>query len=109
VPGKFEPSGLTPVIAQKYGTVPIVRGIGGLLDTVFDRDYGGRPDGERNGYVFFQPDSVGIESAMRRALGLWYDYPGEFRQLMSNGMRRDYSWNRGGADYVSIYDYIRYK
>ncbi|MEJ2686481.1 MAG: glycogen synthase [Gammaproteobacteria bacterium] len=109
VPSNFEPCGLTPVIAQKYGTVPIVRAIGGLLDTVFDRDYSAQSAETRNGYVFHQPDGGGIESALRRALGLWYQYPGEFRQLMVNGMRRDYSWNRPGADYLNVYDYVRCK
>jgi starch synthase len=109
VPSNFEPCGLTPMIAMKYGTVPIVRAIGGMLDTVFDRDYDGRPAAERNGYVFHQPDSGGIESALRRAIGLWYDYPGEFRRLMVNGMSHDYSWRRPGMDYLNIYDYIRHK
>jgi starch synthase len=109
VPSNFEPCGLTQMIAMRYGTVPIVRGIGGLLDTVFDRDYGVEPANERNGYVFYQPDPTGIESALRRAIGLWYDYPRDFRQLMVNGMRCDYSWARPGTDYVNIYDYIRYR
>jgi starch synthase len=109
VPSLFEPCGLTPMIAMKYGTVPIVRGIGGLLDTVFDRDYDSRPPWERNGYVFYQPDPPGLESALWRAIRLWYDYPQEFRNLMANGMRCDYSWNRPGADYLNIYNYIRDK
>jgi starch synthase len=45
---------------------------------------------------------------MRRAFGLWYHYPHEFRQLMINGMRYDYSWNRPAQDYLNIYDYIRH-
>lgn len=109
VPSNYEPCGLTQMIALKYGTVPIVRAVGGLTDTVFDRDYSSRPPHERNGYVFHQADHAAIESAMRRAVGLWYDYPGEFRQLMVNGMRYDYSWNRPGTDYVNIYDHIRHK
>ena len=47
--------------------------------------------------------------AMRRAIGLWYDYPQDFRYLMLNGMRYDYSWNHPGRHYVNIYDYIRHK
>ncbi len=109
VPSLFEPCGLTPMIAMKYGTVPIVRGIGGLLDTVFDRDCSSKPSWQRNGYVFYQPDRTGIESALWRAIRLWYDYPREFRELMLNGMRCDYSWNGPGADYLSIYEHIRYK
>lgn len=109
VPSLFEPCGLIQMIAMRYGTIPIVRGVGGLLDTVFDRDYGARPKWERNGYVFYQPDATGIESALWRAICLWYNYPGEFRSLMENAMHCDYSWNRPGADYVNIYEYIRFK
>ena len=86
--------GLSQLIALKYGTVPIVRAIGGLADTVFDRDYSARHPGDRNGYVFHQDDNPALESAMARAIGLWFSYPGEFRQLMLNGMRQDHSWAR---------------
>lgn len=109
VPSLFEPCGLTQMIALKYGTVPIVRAVGGLMDTVFDRDYSHRPPEERNGYVFHHADYPGIESAMHRAIGLWYGYPDEFRKLMLNGMRYDFSWNHPGQHYLNIYEYIRHK
>ncbi len=109
MPSLYEPCGLTQMIALKYGTVPIVRAVGGLVDTVFDRDYSDRPVEQRNGYVFYEPDATGLESAMRRAIGLWYSYPDEFRKLMINGMRCDYSWNKPGQDYLNIYEYIRCK
>lgn len=109
MPSLYEPCGLAQMIALKYGTVPIVRAVGGLVDTVFDRDYSDRLPHDRNGYVFHEPDAMGLESAMSRAIGLWYDYPEEFRQLMINGMKYDYSWNFPGQHYVNIYEYIRYK
>jgi len=87
----------------------VVRAAGGMIDTVFDRDYSPRPPSERNGYVFHQADNPAIESALHRALGLWFAYPGEFRQLMAGAMRSDYSWARPGQDYLNIYDYIRCK
>jgi starch synthase len=97
------------MIALKYGTVPVVRSVGGLADTIFDRDYSDRPYEQRNGYVFDHPDYQGIESALPRAFGLWYNYPEEFRRLMISGMRYDYSWNFPGRNYVNIYEYIRHK
>jgi starch synthase len=109
VPSMFEPCGLTQMIALRYGMVPIVRAVGGLTDTVFDRDYSSKPPWERNGYVFHHADYAAIESAMRRAIGLWYLYPEEFRQLIINGMRYDYSWNHPGQNYVNVYEYIRHK
>jgi len=109
VPSLFEPCGLAPMTAMRYGTVPVVRGVGGMTDTVFDRDYSARPPEERNGYVFHQSDNRAIESALRRAFGLWFDYPAGFRQLMTSAMLADYSWARPGQDYLNIYDYIRHK
>lgn len=110
VPSNYEPCGLTQMIGLKYGTVPIVRGVGGLVNTVFDRDYDqNKPVEERNGYVFYEADYHALESAMDRAIGLWYHYPEEFRQLVIQGMQCDYSWNHPGAEYVEIYDYIRHK
>jgi starch synthase len=107
MPSMFEPCGLTQMIALKYGTVPIVRAVGGLIDTVFDKDYSDKPVTERNGYVFHQADGPALESAMHRAIGLWHHHPDEFRQLMIQGMRYDYSWARPGQDYQNIYNYIR--
>ena len=52
---------------------------------------------------------MGLESALRRALGLWHHYPDQFRELLLNGMRYDYSWNHPGLDDVNIYEYIRHK
>jgi starch synthase len=110
MPSNYEPCGLTQMIGLKYGTVPIVRGVGGLINTVFDRDYdSNKPPEERNGYVFYQTDYQALESAMDRAIGLWYYYPKEFRKLVKQGMEYDYSWNDPGTQYVGIYDFIRHK
>lgn len=108
VPSNFEPCGLTQMIGLKYGTVPIVRGVGGLVNTVFDRDYDQEhlPE-QRNGYVFYQSDYAALESAMNRAIDLWYNQPDEFRQLQIQGMGYDYSWNYPGKEYLEIYDMIR--
>lgn len=109
VPSMFEPCGLTQMIALRYGTVPIVRAVGGLADTVFDVNYSDKPMEARNGYVFHQADYKGIESAMDRAIGLWYSFPDAFRNLVENGMRYDYSWNHPAQDYINIYEHIRHK
>ncbi len=106
VPSIFEPCGLAQLISLRYGTVPIVRAVGGLADTVFDRDYADMPYEYRNGYVFDNTDFPAIESAMDRAIGLWYEYPKEFRRLLSNGMAYDYSWNHPAEHYLAIYNHI---
>ncbi len=107
IPSAFEPCGLTQMIAMKYGTVPVARSIGGLACTVFDADCADKPYDERNGYTFRDFNNEGLESALHRAIGMWYSYPKYFRQLMANGMRYDYSWNHPGGHYLNIYNYIR--
>jgi len=107
VPSRFEPCGLTQLIALRYGTIPVVRAVGGLADTVFDKDHSARPLHERNGYVFKDYDNAGLESALGRAIACYNDFPNHFRDLMLNAMRSDYSWNIPGQDYLNIYDYIR--
>jgi starch synthase len=110
VPSNYEPCGLTQIIGLKYGTVPIVRGVGGLVNTVFDRDYDtDRKPEKRNGYVFYQSDFPALESAIARGIGLWYDYPKEFRKLAMQGMEYDYSWRNPAAEYVKIYERIRHQ
>lgn len=109
VPSRFEPCGLTQMIAMRYGTIPVVRNVGGLADTVFDADFAPRPYTERNGYVFNDYSPQGLESALHRAIGLWYSYPQYFRELMINAMRYDYSWNHPGQHYLNVYEMIRDK
>jgi len=109
VPSRFEPCGLTQLIALRYGVVPVVREVGGLADTVFDKDHSHRPLHERNGYVFRDYDFGGLESALGRAISCYYEYPEHFRELMKNAMRCDYSWKNPGQDYLNIYDFIRAK
>ncbi len=107
VPSQFEPCGLTQLIALRYGTIPVVRTVGGLADTVFDKDHSDRPLHERNGYRFDDYDGPGLESALGRAIDCYYQFPEHFRELMKNAMRADYSWNQPGQDYLNIYDFIR--
>jgi len=109
VPSLFEPCGLAQLLAMRYGSVPVVRAVGGLVDTVFDRDHSDKPPEERNGYVFQDPDPPGLESALSRAIGLWYDYPKEFRRLVTNGMAQDHSWAQSGHHYLGVYEHIRAK
>ncbi len=109
MPSMFEPCGLVQQIALTYGTVPIVRGTGGLIDTVYDRDHSDRPADERNGFVFEHTDHQAVESALSRAFGLWRGDPDGFHELRLNGMRRDRSWAVPAQDYLNVYDHVRHK
>lgn len=109
VPSLFEPCGLAQLIALKYGTVPVVRSVGGLADTVFDKDYASTDWEHRNGFVFNNADYQGVESALNRAISLWYSYPDDFRSLIIHGMNCDYSWNNPGQHYLNVYNMIKDK
>jgi starch synthase len=109
VPSLFEPCGLAQMIALRYGSVPVVRSVGGLKDTVFDWDFSELPRERRNGFVFEHPDHPGIESALIRAVGLWRREPALFRQLVTQGMAYDYSWHHPGRHYLNVYEFIRHK
>jgi starch synthase len=106
IPSVYEPCGLTQMIAMRYGTVPVVRNTGGLADTVFDANYSDVPFEQRNGFVFSELTTEGLESALSRGIGLWHRYPEYFRQLRTNGMNQDLSWNNPGRDYLNIYEHI---
>lgn len=110
VPSNYEPCGLTQTIGLKYGAIPVVRGVGGLVNTVFDRDYDqNHPPEERNGYVFYQSDPQALESALDCAISLYEQYPEEFKKLVVQGMNCDYSWTKPGQEYIEVYDLIRHK
>jgi starch synthase len=107
VPSMFEPCGLVPMVGLRYGTVPVVRSVGGMVDTVFDRDHSPREPEERNGYAFKHTDHRAVESALGRAFGLWSARPRDFRRLMRNSMRADHSWSQPGQQYLNVYEQIR--
>jgi starch synthase len=109
MPSMFEPCGLVQQIALTYGTVPVVRATGGLIDTVLDRDHGDHPPEQRNGFVFEHTDHRALESALGRAIRLWHADRGGFRALMRNGMRPDRSWSAPAQDYLDVYEHIRHK
>ena len=106
MPSRFEPCGLTQLIAMRYGTIPVVRAVGGLADTVFDKDFSDRPKAKRNGYVFDHGDVHAIESTLERAFTCFSEYPDAFRELIYNAMLADYSWNEPATHYRNIYEHI---
>ncbi len=107
VPSMYEPCGLTQMISLRYGTVPIVRETGGLVDTVFDLDNSGRGLNDANGYTFRDPTPLSLDYGLERAVRLWYDNPEAFNRLARNGMRCDYSWRKPSEHYENIYQYIK--
>jgi starch synthase len=99
MPSRTEPCGLTQMYALRYGTVPIVRSAGGLVDTVEPWD---PKSGRGTGFRFDTPDGTGLVWALDQALAAYGDRKG-WAKLMRNGMSRDFSWDRSAASYVSVY------
>ncbi len=104
IPSLFEPCGLTQMIALRYGTIPIARATGGLVDTVFDIDTSTKPPQERNGFSFDFPDTEGMNWALDRALACWFHDRPKWRLLMQQAMNKDFSWTRAAPEYLAIYE-----
>jgi starch synthase len=99
MPSRFEPCGLTQMYSLRYGTVPIVRSTGGLVDTVEPYD---PVTGNGTGFRFDMPDGTALIWALDQALDLWRDRAA-WRRLMRNGMERDFSWDRSARGYEELY------
>ena len=99
VPSRFEPCGLTQLYALRYGTVPLVRGVGGLADTVADL----RADpSAATGFVFDEASVEALSEALGRAAVAWRDPP-LWQSLVRRGMEQDFSWAHSAADYRALY------
>jgi starch synthase len=99
MPSRFEPCGLTQMYSLRYGTVPIVRATGGLVDTVEPWD---AATGRGTGFRFDNPDGTGLLWALDQALRAFQDREA-WERLMRNGMERDFSWDRSAEAYVEAY------
>lgn len=102
MPSRFEPCGLNQMYSLRYGTLPIVRATGGLLDTVVDL----RPDTlaahAANGFVFEATAAEALLVAIHRALEAWQNRA-LWRSLQRNAMARDFSWRASAAQYQALY------
>lgn len=103
MPSLFEPCGLNQLYSLRYGTLPLVRQVGGLADTVTDASPEALADGTATGFVFKLPDSGELMDAMRRATGLWHD-KAAWRQLQLTAMAQDFSWQRSAIRYLELYN-----
>jgi starch synthase len=99
MPSRFEPCGLTQMYSLRYGTVPIVRSTGGLVDTVEPWDPGPR---RGTGFRFDDADGTGLMWAVDQALAAWRDREG-WKQLVLNGMSRDFGWEHSARAYEDVF------
>ncbi|MGC4082749.1 MAG: glycogen/starch synthase [Vicinamibacterales bacterium] len=101
MPSLFEPCGLNQMYSLRYGTVPLVRRVGGLADTVDDY-WPGRFDA--TGFVFDDYSEWTLLNTIKRALWVYWDNKDAWRALQVNGMGKDHSWDRSAREYVKIYE-----
>jgi starch synthase len=100
MPSRVEPCGLNQLYALRYGTIPIVRSIGGLKDTVPDL---GEPDGSGRGIRFDQFSVEDAFQAVYRAATLWHEEPGALNQIRKRIMAVDSSWENALRQYAQVY------
>ena len=103
MPSRFEPCGLTQMIAQRYGSIPIVRATGGLQDTVCDYD---RSDLRPNGFVFGRYNGFAMIEAVKRSLRIYQD-PMTWQALVRQAVNSVRSWEDSAKEYELIYDQVR--
>lgn len=100
MPSRAEPCGLTQMYAMRYGTLPIVRATGGLVDTVENFVEG---QGRGTGFVFHDASAPAILHTVGWACATYYDRPAELAGLQQRAMARDFSWRRSAAEYIQTY------
>ena len=102
MPSRFEPCGLNQLYSIRYGTVPIVRRVGGLADTV--TDYAPRR-AKATGFVFEEYSAAALRHTIERALKVFKN-PARWREIQAAGMAADHSWDRSAREYVKIYERV---
>jgi len=99
MPSRYEPCGLSQMIAMHYGCVPIARATGGLSDTIQDPD----ESEQGTGFLFTPPKSEALVKAIHRALVMYIEDPSGWRQIQLRGMQKDFSWSRSALEYLKKY------
>ena len=103
VPSHFEPCGLTQLYGLGYGTLPLVRRVGGLADSVTDSTLENLADDSATGFVFDAFTADAFDAALRRAFAL-YARPTEWQQVQQRGMRQSFSWGDAASALLTIYE-----
>jgi len=94
MPSRYEPCGLSQMISMRYGSVPVVRAVGGLHDTVTDSE---------TGFVFIEPKVKDFVTAIKRAIDVYRDKEA-WQGIQRNGMAQDFSWTKSALKYFELYE-----
>ncbi len=100
MPSRFEPCGLNQMYSLRYGTVPVVRAVGGLYDTVQDYD---EQAGTGTGFAFVDTTPAALLEALQRSLTVFQDKKA-WTRIQQAGMRKDHSWAASARQYVGVYE-----
>lgn len=106
MPSRFEPCGLTQLYALRYGTVPLVRRVGGLVDTVVDATPDALAADTATGFHLGAANAQALTQAVARAIAA-YRQPSVWRQMMLRGMAQDFSWQAAANQYLALYKSAR--
>ncbi len=101
MPSEFEACGLNQIYSMAYGTLPIVRQVGGLKDTVVDYD---ENPAQATGFGFIEPCHDALLIALQRVVLFYLQNPTEMRQMQLRAMRKDFSWQESAKEYISMYE-----
>ncbi len=102
MPSRYEPCGLNQIYSLKYGTVPVVRATGGLADTIVDYDNPQTGSSGPTGFAFQEYRPEALLKGLQRAVGV-FKKPKDWKTLVTNCMKQDWSWARAAAEYVDLY------
>ncbi|MDB5894582.1 MAG: hypothetical protein JWQ88_2113 [Rhodoferax sp.] len=102
VPSRFEPCGLTQLYALRYGTVPVVRHVGGLVDTVVDAGDAAAPNPQATGFMFGPALPAALAVALERTVAA-YRQPALWQALQQRGMAQNFSWAAAAKQYLAMY------
>ena len=100
MPSAYEPCGIGQLIAMRYGTIPVARATGGLVDTVIPYN---KSTQEGNGFLFPDYNAHDMMYTLKKALTLFRDF-NSWKALMQNAMNTDYSWARSAKEYKALYE-----
>ena len=100
MPSAYEPCGIGQLIAMRYGTIPVARATGGLVDTIIPYN---KSTQEGNGYLFADYNAHDMMYTVKKALTLFRDF-NSWKLLMQNAMNTDYSWARSAKEYKALYE-----
>ena len=103
MPSRYEPCGLNQLYSLKYGTVPIVREVGGLADSIVDATAQNITSGTATGFSFSEYAPHALFDTVTRALSA-YRKRDVWKQIIQTGMRQDWSWARGAREYIELYN-----